>query len=362
MALPVGQSLHLPRRGDGTIWTPDRIIPVSGIYDLTLGGARSFPSAELTGGQAAWPNAPVTNQTINVTAGSFTSLQNAVAISGARVIVPAGTYAGTLHLDDSDVDVVVDNGAIIDGTIEFGNFLTGPSRVRWSGGRHIGAVGGRVYIRNCVDLLIDNLNSDSGEGMLMEGAIRFALINSTFNSGFYAVLSQSFSDHQDHIYANNLFTTTSPNQATVRLMSMDRLIFVDNRSVSGAGNRALRLHYKMLDAWVANNEFIAQTPASHMWLTENGGNGNTYGPFGPLYVADNVIYSDQNFYADTDIGPVGTEIPGGPIYVYNNISYNNNFSVNSNFVNEVSTAGLTWSGNTRLPYQAPPAFSGGADH
>lgn len=332
-------------------------------YDLTLGGTRSFPS-ELSQ-QASWPTAPTTTQTINVTAGNFTSLQNAVNTSGALVNVPAGTYTGTLYITATDVDIVLDDNAIIAGTVEFGDFFGNSIRHRWTGGQISGTgsegTGDRIYVRGN-DILIDNLKVNSGNAFLIEGALRFALINSTVASGYYAVFSQQFSTNSDYIFANNQFSTTSSAQATVRLMSIDRLVFVDNRSISGTGNRALRLHYFMNDAWVAGNEFIATTPASHMWFTEDGGNGNTYGAFGPLYVSDNTIYSDQNFYADTDIGPVGTQIAGGPIYVYNTVSYNNNYSSNTSFVNEVSTATLTWVNNVRQPYQAPPAFSGGADH
>jgi hypothetical protein len=192
----------------------------------------------------SWPTAPNTTQTIDVTPGSISSLRNAIATTGARVVVPAGTYSGNLTIWGSDVDVVMDNAAFLQGYVG----IRQQSRVRWRGGNISDQNSGyAVLLFDATDVTFDNVNIESNqsgsagnEGISFRpagvGTNRFAFINSTleFTDGNgWGLLGPC----NDCILANVDITNNSTG-ATFRTTG-NRQIVVDS-VMDARGNTAMR--------------------------------------------------------------------------------------------------------------------------
>lgn len=296
------------------------------------------------------PADPVTTQTIDVTAGSFSSLQSAVSTDGALVNVPAGTYSGSLSNFGDDVDIVMSNSATVNGGVA----LYQSSRVRWTGG-NVNASGSASFDADSDDVLFDNVRIENiSSGYLQGNMNRWAFINSTIISNSYAVACQQFNTDTDMIYVNNFIEGGSvSNQATVRLMSVHRGVFVGNR-VRNNSNYALRVHYNMEDFHGEYNQF--ECLANGVWYSEEGGSANTYGPFTRLYFRNNEIHHSDSLGFAIDFSH-GTTL--NTTYVGNNTAYyvgGGSWTTTGNPYNDEG-------GNVRVQQSFnPPAYSGGADH
>lgn len=136
------------------------------------------------------PADPITTQTINVTAGNFSSLSSAVNTQGARVVVPAGTYVGNLTFAASDVDVEFDPNAEVVGNFQIGGgggAASRISRLRITGGNQSG---GQLSLFHSNDVMVDDFYFNTANGYnemsgwsdgTDDGWNRVAFINTTID-------------------------------------------------------------------------------------------------------------------------------------------------------------------------------------
>lgn len=193
-----------------------------------------------------WPTDPTTSQTINVVPGSISSLQAAVATDNALVVVPAGVYVGNLTTWGTDVEVVFDDEAILDGYVE----IVGESRVKWTGGRIVNNSGQyAVLLFQASDVLFDDAYISSSPGgaggneaiSLRQGVQRFAVINSSIildsanGWGIHTIASDTTTySWQDYIFANVYFEHNGTG-AGFRLNPVTRLLVVDSYFYAPSG-------------------------------------------------------------------------------------------------------------------------------
>lgn len=245
----------------GAFRPPVAITSNAGRINTLLAG-RTAPFAFNT------PADPVITSTINVTAGSFASLSAAVNTTGARVIVPAGTYTGSLTATASNVDVVASPAAFLTGNLTLGGGSSAQlTNFRWTGGNI-----GRLIGSNYRDVLIDNLYAFSGSDMhnfAVAGreVSRLAVINSTFDndgwtqagSGYPFFLGRQSPDleapHFDVFFGNlKVFSRNGPVH-TVRVNSVRRLIIIDCvfNPDGGSQNTGIRLHNNNTNVWLRDH-------------------------------------------------------------------------------------------------------------
>lgn len=251
MALPAGQSLHLPRRGDGTIWTPDRAVVPAGIYDLYASDTESrgqIPHA------VNWPLAPA--QQTTVTATSLSELQSAVN-AGARQINYSGASGGALSIQSDDVYINMAAGASI-GTLNF-NDPAGHARILISCDTPRGAsVGSVVMGSNYNNVRFQNLNMGSASAQMDHYDVRrVAWVGcdiTTGNNYFAAWPGGAVGSHnnQDWIIANCRITGNTA-FGSCRLQHIDRLTIVDSLiDTRNTGYATLRLEFNTNNAWIRN--------------------------------------------------------------------------------------------------------------
>lgn len=302
------------------------------------------------------PADPVTTQTINVTAGSYSSLLAAVQTDGAEVIVPAGTYVGQISNVGDDVNIIMDNAATVQGAV----LMYGTNRVRWTGGNIDGD--GGLFDADSNDLLFDNVRITNISSGYIQGTVnRYAMINCTVRSNTYAAACQNFNTDTDMIYINNdMEGGLGASQATFRLQSVHRAVIVGNRFWSG-NSYVFRLHYNMESAYVYNNMTVSDFGdiALINLLTESGGSPNTYGPYQDITVDNNQFYATatplNQFQEEAAFdGENGCSLTNNQSYWPSNVT--------SNWVTRGTVA--TESGNVRnlVSVVTPPTYTGGADH
>lgn len=258
MALPVGQSLHLPRRGDGTIWTPDRAVESYNLYATDSRSRGVIPF------QVNWPSPPeVTSEQVVSTNEELTASINT---NGRRTIVQSGshlTWTGGQINGRSDIDLVVQPGAsIANSTPTFGMYWNGCSRVRVSGG---GSLLMNLAWSGISDLMVDGVtyNADfaGAANVSYDGCARVAIINSTIRSTHYALFpgaAQPGQQCQDMIFANTQFIAALDGTQSIwrTVDTTRRLVFVDCRSsCESGGTYSLRIHGDAQDVWIRNCQF-----------------------------------------------------------------------------------------------------------
>jgi hypothetical protein len=319
--------------------------PVGGTYDLG-----DIP-AEYRAVQFA--TLPTISRTVNVTPGG---LGGAIA-SGTRIIAAAGSYSG-VGLVGSDIDLVLANGATVGGI----SFRC--QRCRVSGGV-INANGGYVDILDeAQHVTIDNVRIEGGVNMFPwngRNPHHITVLRSTITARTGA--GMLIGANLDHIIlAGNNISNFDPAGWGIRTSSIRYLVGVDNRIFSVAnGRRPLREH---ADGTVAT---------LHLWARnqiESNGNGNLWwGPnsSGSQTAGSNISgvqFVNNSFYAPLSgnvgaVAQIDSDVGGrvDPIVIRGNRF----FTPDTRFSDGASKY-LDQGGNVFAPYQAPPAFVGGANH
>lgn len=320
----------------------------------------------------SWPAKPKTSRTINVKAGSIASLRKAVAKRGVKVIVPAGTYSGPLTRWGSDIDLIMDNDAVLKGGIDMNRV----NRIRWTGGRII--TNQRIIFVNSNDILLDNINIQARSilpGFGPSGS-RIAFVRLTAKATRYAWFTQGSNqasrwNYTDLIIANSNLEGGYPSgeEATVRWQRVNRGIIVDSR-LWNAKKHTQRSHYGTANIFVRN----VQHEGGNLVMIAATGGVDVPKPF------DNIgahWYYDNSFYSPQPGGGVTiqrcssdcrtrkyTSMFDGPITVERNVVYkqpNSSGALDMRFPAPMFPRDSTRD-NDVLPYKTPTPFSGGADH
>lgn len=347
MALPVGQSLHLPRRGDGTLWTPDRALPSALPYDLTLGGIRVSPIPY------NWPAPPnLTGEEVQVS--SLAQLSSNLA-PGRKVTLAPGTYTGNVSCNVNDVELVL-TGCTING-----NPSLNAQRVKWTGGRFVYTFEPSWWGQ---DVLLENVYFITVPGnpymqhVMYSGIRRYAFVRCSListDSGTGALYC--YNNTQDCIWAQ--CDIQAPTRWGLRIMGCDRAVVADCRFEVTEPNANLRFHAHNQDVngfWCVGNQW---DNGARCEVNAWGADGTTAGTITNAYVDDNRFYGDQAA-SNLNINQNGN---GGfaTVYARNNIHYTNQ-GTGAMQVNIGPGGTLAEStNNVRAPYVSPPAWVGGSD-
>lgn len=363
MATPVGQEIHLPRRANGRIWTPDRSVappppPPGQGWDYDFG---TIPFA--------WnlPAAPEWDDEIEVT--NNAELTSALATPRRRIVIRPGTYTAGFALSRADQEIEVDNAAFITGS--FSVAQSGQERTRIRGGNFHNAAG-EMFMNRPRDLLFYNMNiitrgMNIGVGFFGLWSERMAIINCTVDARLYAVLHSSRGG-SDFTVANSYFRagTILPQEFGIRVAGTQRAVLVDNYvTVGGPSTDDTKNCYRWhngTDFYYARNNI----GVGDGWLiASRAGTETDVLPNGRGWVLDNRMYYPDwqtrplfAAFRNNSAGPAAV----GPLVASGNIYYNDVPPAVGPWAFN-SLAGDSVSNNTALPYQAPPSPDAwGADH
>ncbi|XOV81716.1 MAG: hypothetical protein ACFHXK_12640 [bacterium] len=321
----------------------------------------------------SWPVPPQTSQTINVQAGSMSSLQQAVSTPGARVIVPAGSYVGNLNFADN-VEIVASNGARW--VLTSNNSCNNTSNVSWTGG----VIDGSNFAYslswfNCNDWLIDNVRFDDLDGLYPfngNSANRFAMVNSTGRFTNYAWFSLGAYTgtrikYRNAIIANCDFEGGYPSgaESTVRWQRVENGIIVDSRLWNGA-KHSFRTHYGSRNMFIHSTQLEGGSLQAHY---PNGSGTATElldDTLGAHYSIANTYYRRTSGGVNIQRGPNGSGDFDGPVIIRDNSAYhpdqsNSNGEAERRFPQPVLSGDIS-ANNIEYPFRTPPQFNGGADH
>lgn len=370
MALPVGQSLHLPRRGDGTLWTPDRGADAYNLYgtDAQSRGLIPFP--------VSWPAAPVTTSTYSVP--GQISASEAMSIANAEFNVSAGSHGAFAPRANNQRWNLAD-----DATFSGFNCSHDPiySSIEVNGGRFVGSSGNYIILNN---LLMRNcvIQSTSGGNSIGIGAFganptrfvqRNAFVHCTIDAYATGLITPGKSPgddagHNDIIFAASIirggqFGAPLPSEAGLRLMGINRAVIVDCRLASGFApstyKNTLRSHYGCVDYWARNN---LSEYGDGIFIRASGGTGT------PMQMGNHWIYDFQHYKGSDNPNSAGANIyrdydaaywTNGSLTVagcraYDHRQTNPSGESSRYFLNAV--AGDAISDNLEFPYQNPPAI------
>lgn len=262
-------------------------------YDL---GSVPFP--------IAWPVPPNTVETVNVTANSHASLAAAVARSNVRVVVPAGTYNGNLSQWGNDVDLVMNNGATVNGSVDFAN----RQRIRWTGGNVSGSrfnAGGSTSDMLFVDVRIlgngSGTTNENGNNWLGNHS-RIAFVHCTIRyvddqPGTWGLFTLQGRTNSDWIIAGTRIDSTF---TAFRLQNIQNVVVVDSAFQSeGLGPTGMRFN-------AANNVLlrnIVNRGGIHLNYSQDGG---AFPDISNLTAIRVDKYSNQSTWAWTASGSTGT--------------------------------------------------------
>jgi hypothetical protein len=353
------------------------LVPSSAIYNIYATDSASRGELPYTFNFAATP----------ITAGSDlvvtnnTELTTAQNTPGKRILVAAGSY-NALVLSQDDQDWVVDNGATFAGL----SSSAGIVRSRVTGGNIV--TSGDVMPYNFEDLILKNVNiecDDFGFGLGTVTFSRAALIQCTVyaqRNGFITP-GASASDigvrGYDLLLAGNYVSGgmtigSSGVESAFRVMSVERIVQVDNRARCGFDGEGIkhtyRSHYGNQNLWGRRN------------MTERGD-----GVYWQARANDDPVLAsnrmgahwwfDYEIYTDS-LTAYALRAPGGggsiaadwlePIVVDGNSGFTDD--ADDNWI-WASKSGDTIGTNSTAAYQAPPALGSwltangiapGADH
>lgn len=363
MALPVGQSLHLPRRGDGTIWTPDLgIVPGGDPYDMT---PYSVPFAW------SWPTPPsITNGEAVVTPATLAANN----VNGRRLTLSPGSYGNVSPADDQEW--ILQAGALID-DFDFG----GSHRLKVRGetprvGR-IGSIRGAAEGAGAgtTDILFDGIYQTNGSWTTGPGFAsnapaghRVAIVNSSLNTASYTLFlgGTVANDFNNIIIAGNyirndnsipISTTVSPQHA-VRFMSVNTFIFAGNYIEKYDDGLIWRVHTNSVNptvdtfnGFIGGNAFVDRASATIFTGIQVYPASSAYTP-GNIY---DLVFDGNQIHLDSGgcFGFDESPQPGGWRDNITNISILNNFCNGSAGIPSLATfPSFTISGNSSQSYNA----------
>lgn len=237
------------------------------------------------------PADPVTDQTINVTAGNFTSLQNAVSTEGALVNVPAGTYTGNLSLSADDVDVVCASGAEIVGDFNIGTGTGAAGRIDRVRVTGCDQSGGNLQLWHANDVLIDDVyfTTDDGNNEMSgwsdgtdDGWNRIAFINTTIDhlgtnsaTGWaWFTAGYSGSERQTDLFLLNVKLLTNGSQNN-RFQSINRMLVLDSSFNEDFGSaNGFRLSWSSGGSIPATDVYFDNVIVNELWLMNYASGGS----------------------------------------------------------------------------------------
>jgi hypothetical protein len=355
-------ALTLAALADGQEYPPREVCPEDGGCASTASEPYDLSSFDIPFAYE-WPIPPKITRTIRVP--EHMSLAAASRIPRARIIVAAGSYGG-LTIKQSDQWFDFDDRAIINGSITIDHY-GGQERTRFTGGQVIGTrLEGTRGIR---DFLIENVDLRLTEGIYAglnnrvgAGATRVAMINSSTHTRLYSWFLAPQVAATNIILANNNLQGGQPDgrEATVRCMTTDRLIIVDNR-ITNRAKHLFRNHGAVTNTFFARNQLEASSSSIIMITTRAG--GASYGDIRDVWLLDNrIYYPGTDTHADVSTG--GSLGDG----IYNiNVEGNETYvGGGSSSFTIVTPSGASppvtfrYRGNTRLDYVAPPLADAGA--
>lgn len=218
------------------------------------------------------PADPLTTQDIEVRTSA--ELSNAVSGDARRIFIRGPGHGGQATYPQfdlsnrSDIDIVMDNDATIEGSS--GWRWNGPvRRLRWTGGNiHFTSSGDGLTITDAEDALFDDIRAyKDGPGghiwLYNSGARNFrrnAMINSTLefltigdgiDYALYIAAAETVVTAGDWVFANNLIIGQGP---AIRLMWLgENTAIVGNYFSEFMANASLRIHHETDRMWFAHN-------------------------------------------------------------------------------------------------------------
>lgn len=355
MALPVGQSLHLPRRGDGSIWTPDRTIstgPNAARVAAALGGF-TIPFA------FTYPADPVITSSATVTPATFAANN----VNGREITLTAGNY-GNVTVSGSDRDLILQSGAVIDTlTVASGSGVR--LRVRAETPR-TGQISDLELSegQGSSHVLLDGLNVTNAN-RVYGGASPLAIINSTIHADTSFGFSSWNNPHAFMLIANTDIQAPGTGDAVVRIQTPSNLVWVGNRTAGGpsAAYHTFRVHADGAAGGTVENVFVAgcQFEGSRLGIIDRCCGSSA----GSGLLIENVWFEDNDFYmtgansafiSTYDSPGINSVAPIG----YFSLQRNNGYGSAGAWLD-----GSPWTGrgydiggnNTISAYQSPPAWS-----
>ncbi len=339
---------------------------INAILDLYTVPARFNPGVVVE-----YPDDPVTTATDNVT--NQSTLDTALAAGNGRLInVAAGSYTSLpIASQQTDLDIVLADTASFSGGITVGHTTNGPShRIRITGGDFNG---GLTMFNEDTHILLDNVNIDGGSNfssLFVGPQTHVALINTTITanaSGVYGILAGAITNFiVGSCDISNDFST----QAGIRLVGIQNFIMAGGR-VFSSGNRIFRVHAdgpspdRDANLTLSTGNQYESDADHNIWIGPESGVDHgariTRTEFwnDRLYmvsagISDFVMQTDSN--VNETSGGAGDGVDD---FIVNGFDA---FSPEAAPLTGNEPANYSETSVTFSAYEAPPAFSGGADH
>lgn len=284
MALPVGQSLHLPRRGDGSIWTPDRYVPPTGSYDLYLSDNKSRGLIPFAVNPPLEPDTSANGTVVVSNQGQL----DAANQNGTRIVVQPGTYTIN-NWGGQDKWFDLQPGAVMNGTVVIGNYLAnvGHARIKITGG----TINGDLIVDGVTDLLVDGTTWNGYSNVIGRAweVVRMAVLNCDITDSEYGIgmFRTGTGPWTDLIVAGNRIQSGSTaTSVPIRIQGVDRAIIVDNYLIESSAAFSFRVHDHCDNVWIRNN---VTTPELAVY-SPNHTTDDGIRTLGRVWAYDNVHY------------------------------------------------------------------------
>jgi hypothetical protein len=324
------------------------------------GGAGGFPDFESEFGvpwEPVLPTAP--SGLASTSVNNLTELNSAMALGGREITLNSGTSYGTVNLAGTNNLLLVSDNVTIDvlGTSSGVDTVT----MRFLTPRDVTSVvkyieNGNTFEHSVTDILLDGLRVDntpsSGQSNRLH-ADNSAIINSHMIAGAYGLYTDKGVGGYPTNFTlwNNIIVggTYVPNaQSLLRVTGQERLIVCGNRLVQYNGGLLTRF-YTLSDVWCSHNQIEAPDGSSGCIL-------GIYSSTGPPVLQTVGLNFRSNAVYNASSGPGAQfEYSGGgsSCECHDNAAYTDSGSA----AWPVTQTGLTASGNTKVAYQSPPAWS-----
>jgi hypothetical protein len=305
----------------------------------------------------SWPVPPSITREQVVTP---TTLGTYIGTPGLRLVLSAGTY-GDRTFSSQDQEIVFRAGAVV------GNVYIGESarRLKFRGetpraGRF--NIIAMPYNNTPEDIMFDGVYGETSPGASPSNVVqghRVAIINSYLKATSYGLSSMPNSGGATDVVIANNNIISSTDQSGVRLMNVDRLVFVDNRVGKESSGLLFRLHSDATTAPI-NNAYIARNQIEGMG--QNYGNvlapgsnpNNAPAPMRGVIFESNDTYCNCGVvFGDGASLTTALSTSAQSMTVRNNRSFGGPLTT---WTYPLLT-GWIWQNNTVLPMQQPPPWN-----
>jgi hypothetical protein len=315
------------------------------------------------------PADPVTTTIHNVTnQGEFDAAITNGAV-GRLINVGPGSYTMTALNSGttSDLDIVLSNAATITSGMALGGFGDPAAvvrRIRVTGGI---IASGFLTNSNTTDIMFDNVRFN---GMTEVQATngkpqRIAYTNCTLRNASGQVWCMLATLENFIAAACNFDASYNPGENTAVRMAARKAIFARNRLLAAGGHRTIRLHATASedsDLVLFTGEQWENTADNH-WFDPSYGQGYSTG------LTRIELHALRSYINGAGIraNAIDTHVPINDFTIANSEFYHpfagSGGSSSAGLISAGDApTGATYSGNTVAPWQAPPAFTRGANH